>query len=88
VIDYAQSQVLDSTNSSAGKKVGPFITLGTDNFGRRVGDPHSLLYPSTLNGENAIDVVGFLPAITERSEGGVDLLDLLASFEPINPYTS
>lgn len=65
-----------------------FITLGTDNFGRRVGDPHALFYPATQSldseyGRTALEVVAFLPSLN-----GEDYeLDLLAAFNPTNPYT-
>jgi hypothetical protein len=56
-------------------KAPSFMTLGTDSFGRRVGDPHAVFNPS----EN-VQIAGFIAATDER------WLDLLASFEPINPY--
>jgi hypothetical protein len=54
----------------------PFITLGTDSFGRRVGDPHSIRNADA----NHLQVAAFL-AIEDPK-----WVDLLAAFEPINPY--
>ncbi len=65
-----------------------FVTLGTDNFGRRVGDPHALFYPNPpslvdMYERTALQVVAFLP-----SYNGEDYeLDLLTAFSPVNPYT-
>jgi hypothetical protein len=66
-----------------------FVTLGTDNFGRRAGDPHALVYPNPPSlvdtyERTALEVVAFLPSLN-----GEDYeLDLLAAFDPVNPYTA
>lgn len=64
-----------------------FVTLGVDSFGRKVGDPHSLVNMSLDGDEEAVDVVAFLAAESEASAEGVDLMDLLGAFDPVNPYT-
>lgn len=62
------------------------ITVGTDNFGRRVGDPHSLVYPlDRIRSAPPTEIVGFL-AVTE--DHGPEGLALLNAFNPVNPYPS
>ena len=65
------------TPSQAFSESPSFLTLGTDSFGRRVGDPHAVFNPS-----KHVQIAGFIAATDER------WLDLLASFEPTNPYVS
>jgi hypothetical protein len=54
-----------------------FLTLGTDSFGRRVGDPHAIFNPSVH-----IQVAGFVAVESP------EWFDLLASFDPVNPYNN
>ncbi len=67
------AKVIVDAPSSKGR---PFITLGTDSFGRRVGDPHAIRNASTSN----LQIAAFLAIEDSR------WTDLLAAFEPINPY--
>ncbi len=80
--DTTQIKVIDSSRTTharssvqSSSKQPSFLTLGTDNFGRRVGDPHAVFNPS-----NNIQIAGFLAVDSPK------WFDLLASFDPVNPY--
>jgi len=76
-VDASSSSKVTSLRSDISTDA-PFVTLGTDSFSRRVGDPHTIVsYPT-----DRLQIAGFMAA----NEPDPDLLDLLNSFRPFNPY--